>query len=148
MRRGISNRCGEKSLPANLIEGRENRVAANQQMLIFLSAALYALHEHRRGKASVLQNALAESAWRWPCGVDVSGKLRRVMPRERESLPCLCQRRRRSNSLPPIFTSRSLHGNEIGQCGDLILSGKDDIRRSRWDRESGISPAQKSVWPA
>src|SRR5262244_3256721 len=78
MSSGEGHGCCKEPPFADRVERRKQNVGTDQEVDVFFCVSLYPLNQNGRSEA-----------------------------RDLESLPCLCQRRRRSISLPPIFTSRS-----------------------------------------
>ena len=62
VRSRISDRRSEQTLVPNLVKSWKNDIAADQQRLVFLRRAFYALYQHSSGEASILQNTAANQS--------------------------------------------------------------------------------------
>jgi len=132
---GIRYRCGETSLLTNLVEGRKERVGADEQVLIVLRAALQAVDQNGGGEAGVLQNAAANERGNFAWGRGVREILAGNTTRLRQ-LALLTPAAEAIEFVASDFDVEVMHGDEVGKRGDFILSGQDDIGRADGIRET------------
>ena len=124
---GIGYRCVVATLLADLIEGGEERVGADQKVLVFFGAVLEAAHENRGGEAGIVQDAAAnqDSDFAGRSGV---GKVTRGKAAGFGELALVVPAAQAVEFIAADFHVHIVHGNEVGKRGDLVLRGEDDVR--------------------